>query len=155
MVQYQTPKYEYTPSSFRTFSLLTVVVCGIFSPLSLVFSIPALLFSNKVSRKNRYYEVVSYAQTPTKKLDFFLLESACGRLVLWHPQKHLFCVCVSAKHEGGCMVLPPACPTYKPRLQFSLLRRQCSLVASILPQSRQSQLKPSHLHVESIRLVPL
>ncbi len=48
MMQQQPPKYEYTPQDFRTLSWLTIIFCGLFSPISLVFSIPALLFSRKV-----------------------------------------------------------------------------------------------------------
>ena len=46
---YQPPKYEYTPNDFVVLSLVTVILCGIFSPLSLVLSLPALFFSQQVS----------------------------------------------------------------------------------------------------------
>ena len=49
MVATQPPNYEYTPNDFMVLSLFTVILCGIFSPLSLVLSLPALFFSQQVS----------------------------------------------------------------------------------------------------------
>ena len=49
MVATQPPNYEYTPNDFMVLSLVTVIICGIFSPLSLVLSLPALFFSQQVS----------------------------------------------------------------------------------------------------------
>lgn len=46
-VQYQPPNYNYTPHDFWILSLITIIFCGLFSPLSLVFSIPAIFFSSK------------------------------------------------------------------------------------------------------------
>ena len=43
------PKYEYTPNNFMVLSLITVILCGIFSPLSLLLSLPALFFSQQAS----------------------------------------------------------------------------------------------------------
>ena len=37
-------------------SLITVILCGIFSPLSLVLSLPALYFSQQVSNYLEYYD---------------------------------------------------------------------------------------------------
>ena len=49
MVATQPPNYEYTPNDFMILSLVTVIVCGIFSPLTLLLSLPALFFSQQVS----------------------------------------------------------------------------------------------------------
>ena len=49
MVATQPPNYEYTPNDFMVLSLVTVILCGIFSPLSLVLSMPALFYSQQVS----------------------------------------------------------------------------------------------------------
>jgi hypothetical protein len=49
MIATQPPNYEYTPNDFMVLSLVTVILCGIFSPLSLVLSLPALFFSQQVS----------------------------------------------------------------------------------------------------------
>ena len=49
MVATQPANYEYTPNDFMVLSLITIIVCGIFSPLSLVLSLPALFFSQQVS----------------------------------------------------------------------------------------------------------
>ena len=42
------PNYEYIPHDFIVLSLLTAILCGIFSPLSLVLTIPAVILSHKV-----------------------------------------------------------------------------------------------------------
>ena len=45
------PKYNnfyYTPNDYLVLSLLTVIVCGFLSPLTLILSIPALLLSKVV-----------------------------------------------------------------------------------------------------------
>ena len=45
------PKYNnfyYTPNDYLVLSLLTVIVCGLLSPLTLILSIPALLLSKEV-----------------------------------------------------------------------------------------------------------
>ena len=47
-LQPQLPKHQYTPSDFLLLSILTVAVCGLFSPPTLTLSIPALLYSLKV-----------------------------------------------------------------------------------------------------------
>ena len=49
VVATQAPKYEYMPNDFMILSLVTVILCGIFSPLSLVLSLPALYFSQQVN----------------------------------------------------------------------------------------------------------
>ena len=49
VVATQPPKYEYAPNDFMVLSLVTVILCGIFSPLSLVLSLPALHFSQQVN----------------------------------------------------------------------------------------------------------
>ena len=46
------PKYEYTPNDFMYLSVVTAVLCGIFSPLTLAISIPAVFFSHQVSKYN-------------------------------------------------------------------------------------------------------
>ena len=46
------PNYEYTPSDFMALSIITIILCGIFSPLSLLLSLPALFFSQQVSAQN-------------------------------------------------------------------------------------------------------
>ena len=45
----QPPKYVYTPNDFLTLSVITAILCGIFSPLTLFMSIPAVIISLKVS----------------------------------------------------------------------------------------------------------
>ena len=42
------PKFNYKPNDYFILSMVTAVICGIFSPISLVCSLPALLFSSKV-----------------------------------------------------------------------------------------------------------
>ena len=49
MIASQTPKYEYTPDDFMNLSLITAILCGIFSPLTLIMTIPAILLSAKVN----------------------------------------------------------------------------------------------------------
>ena len=49
----QPPKYEYTPNDFMVLSVITVILCGIFSPLSLLLSLPALFFSQQVSAQKK------------------------------------------------------------------------------------------------------
>ena len=52
IMKQQPPKepsvYEYKPSSYLSLSIFTLIACGIFSPLTLTLSIPALLLSIKV-----------------------------------------------------------------------------------------------------------
>ena len=73
IVATQAPKYEYMPNDFMVFSLVTVILCGIFSPLSLVLSLPALYYSQQVSivrgyiYKLNYYDDVSYPYTLQSK----------------------------------------------------------------------------------------
>ena len=43
------PKYQYTPNDYLTCTVITALVCGLFSPLTLMFTIPAYLFSRRVS----------------------------------------------------------------------------------------------------------
>ena len=47
-VQRQAPVYKYTPSSFRMLSIVILILFGIFSPITFAFTIPALLYANKV-----------------------------------------------------------------------------------------------------------
>ena len=42
------PKYQYTPSDYLTCTVITALVCGLFSPLTLMFTIPAFVFAQKV-----------------------------------------------------------------------------------------------------------
>jgi magnesium-transporting ATPase (P-type) len=46
MVQ-QPPDYNYKPSSFLKMSILMTVLCGIFSPLMVFFTIPAIILGLK------------------------------------------------------------------------------------------------------------
>lgn len=52
IMKQQPPKepsvYEYKPSSYLSLSIFTLIACGVFSPLTLTLSIPALLLSIKV-----------------------------------------------------------------------------------------------------------
>ena len=52
MIATQPPKYEYTPNDFMVLSAITVILCGILSPLTLMLSLPALFFSQQVSAQN-------------------------------------------------------------------------------------------------------
>jgi len=45
--QQRQPKYQYIPNDFMTFTLITAIFCGFFSPLTLMFTIPAYIFSRK------------------------------------------------------------------------------------------------------------
>ena len=54
VVATQAAKYEYMPNDFMVLSLITVILCGIFSPLSLVLSLPALYYSQQVSTVHGY-----------------------------------------------------------------------------------------------------
>lgn len=51
IMKQQPPKepsvYEYKPSSYLSLSIFTLIACGVFSPLTLTLSIPALLLSIK------------------------------------------------------------------------------------------------------------
>ena len=58
MVATQPPNYEYTPNDFMVLSLVTVIVCGIFSPLTLLLSLPALFFSQQVSVWKMYDNII-------------------------------------------------------------------------------------------------
>ena len=49
MVATQPPNYEYTPNDFMVLSLITVIVCGVLSPLTLLLSLPALFIAQQVS----------------------------------------------------------------------------------------------------------
>ena len=49
MITAEPPKYEYKPNDFMYLSLVTAILCGIFSPLTLAISIPAVFFSHQVS----------------------------------------------------------------------------------------------------------
>lgn len=62
VVQYHPPKYEYVPQDFWTLTILTIIFCGFFSPLSLMFSVPALLFARKV--KKTVFSLVNLAYIP-------------------------------------------------------------------------------------------
>ena len=44
------PKYQYIPNDYMICTVITVLLCGFFSPLTLMFTIPAYLFARKVSR---------------------------------------------------------------------------------------------------------
>ena len=58
VVATQAAKYEYMPNDFMVLSLVTVILCGIFSPLSLVLSLPALYYSQQVSRVHGYIYIM-------------------------------------------------------------------------------------------------
>lgn len=40
--------YNYVPQDFRSLTLLTMLFCGVFSPLTFMFTIPALIYATKV-----------------------------------------------------------------------------------------------------------
>ena len=55
------PDYEYTSSDFMALSIITIILCGIFSPLSLLLSLPALFFSQQVSaQKNLVAALIKF-----------------------------------------------------------------------------------------------
>ena len=58
VVATQAAKYEYVPNDFMVLSLVTVILCGIFSPLSLVLSLPALYYSQQVSTVHGYIYIM-------------------------------------------------------------------------------------------------
>ena len=49
MTTSQPPEYDYTPNDYLTLSLFAAILCGIFSPITLTMSIPAVIFSLKVN----------------------------------------------------------------------------------------------------------
>ena len=60
------PNYEYTPSDFMAFSIITIILCGIFSPLTLLLSLPALFFSRQVSaQKNLVAALINFIKIIT------------------------------------------------------------------------------------------
>ena len=46
--QQRAPKYKYTPNDYLTCTIITATLCGLFSPLSIMFTIPAFIFARKV-----------------------------------------------------------------------------------------------------------
>ena len=46
--QQREPKYKYTPNDYLTCTIITTILCGLFSPLSIMFTIPAIIFARKV-----------------------------------------------------------------------------------------------------------
>ena len=61
------PQYEYTPNDYFMFSILTVAICGVISPLSLMFTIPALMFSRQVSLSWMKCQIYLSRQEPSLK----------------------------------------------------------------------------------------
>ena len=55
------PNYTYTPSNFMVLSALTVLLCGLLSPPTLALSIPALIYSMKVSMHAHQLEYKYYS----------------------------------------------------------------------------------------------
>jgi len=47
--QHRQPNYQYIPNDYMTYTLITAILCGFFSPLTLMFTIPAYFFSRKVT----------------------------------------------------------------------------------------------------------
>ena len=64
VLQQDLPKYDYTPNDFLSFSVITTILFGILSPLTLILSIPALALSILVSY---VYNTVELRSHPTAK----------------------------------------------------------------------------------------
>ena len=70
------PKYQYIPNDYLTCTVITALLCGLFSPLTLMFTIPAYLFARKVSKTTQYVTSV----LPMYLLLNFYLKLFCIKL---------------------------------------------------------------------------
>ena len=110
-------------------SIMTIIFCGIFSPVSLIFSIPALLLARKVSLQWLLSLRISLCcsilctepavcSSWVNRACSFTRDDGCL------PQHHRHCVCLGVGHDtdwSGCWVVLKGLRVYRKRWVLAIL----------------------------------
>ena len=80
------PKYDYTPSDFFVLSLFTAILCGIFSPLTLAFTIPAVLLSQRVCYKSVKVIIIIFKLIHTSSYTTVVIFLFPKRSAIYHTE---------------------------------------------------------------------